>query len=77
MDRGAWRASVHRVAKGRTQLNDSHTHTHMKTIGDGISKVNLFNKLQVADFFFLFTQNLKEGSFKFCAVMRTPDSACM
>ena len=27
MDRGAWRATVHRVAKSQTQLN-THTHTH-------------------------------------------------
>ena len=47
MDRGAWQASVHRVAKSQTQLSDSltqtHTHTHTQTIGDGISKVNLLN----------------------------------
>ena len=28
MDRGAWRATVHGVAKSQTQLSDSHTHTH-------------------------------------------------
>ena len=28
MDRGAWWATVHGVAKNRTQLSDSHTHTH-------------------------------------------------
>ena len=27
MDRGAWRATVHRVAKSQTQLN-THTHTN-------------------------------------------------
>ena len=27
MDRGAWRATVHGVAKSRTRLSDSHTHT--------------------------------------------------
>ena len=27
MDRGAWRATVHRVAKSRTQLNDQHFFT--------------------------------------------------
>ena len=26
-DRGAWRATVHGVAKSRTRLSDSHTHT--------------------------------------------------
>ena len=34
MDRGAWRATVHRVAKSWTQLSDftlSHTHTHTHT----------------------------------------------
>ena len=29
MDRGAWRATVHRVAKSQTRLN-SHTHTHTR-----------------------------------------------
>ena len=28
MDRGAWQATVHRVAKSQTQLSDSYTHTH-------------------------------------------------
>ena len=28
MDRGAWRARVHRVSKSQTQLN-THTHTHI------------------------------------------------
>ena len=28
MVRGAWRATVHGVAKSWTQPNDSHTHTH-------------------------------------------------
>ena len=28
MDRGAWQATVHGVAKSRTRLSDSHTHTH-------------------------------------------------
>ena len=27
MDRGAWRATVHGVAKSQTRLNDQHTHT--------------------------------------------------
>ena len=27
MDRGAWRATVHRVTKSQTRLN-AHTHTH-------------------------------------------------
>ena len=26
MDRGAWQAIVHRVAKSQTQLRDCHTH---------------------------------------------------
>ena len=26
MDRGAWQATVHRVAKSQMQLNDYHTH---------------------------------------------------
>ena len=29
LDRGAWWATVHGVAKSRTQLSDKHTHTHM------------------------------------------------
>jgi len=28
MDRGAWRAIVHRVAKSQTQPSNYHTHTH-------------------------------------------------
>ena len=31
MDRGAWWATVHRVAKSQTQLIDSHTHTYAHT----------------------------------------------
>ena len=31
MDRGALRVIVHGVAKGQTQLNDTHTHTHTHT----------------------------------------------
>ena len=31
MDRGAWWATVHGVAKSQTQLSDSHTHTHTHT----------------------------------------------
>ena len=31
MDRGAWQATVHRVAKSQTQLSDSYTHTHTHT----------------------------------------------
>ena len=36
MDRGAWRATVHEVAKSWTQLSDEpqhsiHTHTHTHT----------------------------------------------
>jgi len=34
MVRGAWRATVHGVAKSWTQLNDSHTHTHTHTHSD-------------------------------------------
>ena len=31
MDRGTWQATVHGVAKSRTQLSDSHTHTHVSS----------------------------------------------
>ena len=30
-DRGAWRATVHRVAESRTRVSDSHTQTHTHT----------------------------------------------
>ena len=30
MDRGAWRATVHRVAKSRTQLRQLSTHTRTR-----------------------------------------------
>ena len=33
MDREAWRATVRVVAKSRTQLSDSHTHTHTQLEG--------------------------------------------
>ena len=34
MGRGVWRATIHRVAKSQTQLNDGvHTHTHTHTHG--------------------------------------------
>ena len=35
MDRGAWQAMVHRVAKSQTQLKQLsvHTHTHTHTVG--------------------------------------------
>ena len=28
MDREAWQAKVHGIAKSQTRLSDSHTHTH-------------------------------------------------
>ena len=31
--RGAWRATVHRVAESRTRVSDSHTHRHTHTHG--------------------------------------------
>ena len=31
MDRGAWLATVHRVAQSRTRLKQQHTHTHTHT----------------------------------------------
>ena len=33
MDRGAWQATVHGVAKSRTRLSDQHNHT--LGLGDG------------------------------------------
>ena len=39
MDRGAWWATVHKVAKSQTQLSDfthTHTHTHTHTIGNSV-----------------------------------------
>ena len=32
MDRGAWQAIVHGVAKSWTQLSNSHTHTHTQRV---------------------------------------------
>ena len=37
MDRGAWWATVHEVAKGQTQLSDSYTHTHTHTLKNAVS----------------------------------------
>ena len=50
MDRGAWRATVHRVAKSQTQLKQLNTHTrkHYKlrlTKGYGKKKKNLKGKI--------------------------------
>ena len=33
MDRGAWGATVHRVAQSRTQLKQLSMHTHMVALG--------------------------------------------
>ena len=33
MDRGAWWAAVHRVAKSRTRLKRLSTHTHSSELG--------------------------------------------
>ena len=32
MDRGAWRATVHGVAKSRTRLNNTHSYRHTHTL---------------------------------------------
>ena len=37
MDRGAWQAAVHGVAKSQTRPSDSHTHTHTHTHTDSLS----------------------------------------
>ena len=35
MDRGAWQATVHGVAKSQTRLSDSHSHRHIcASLGD-------------------------------------------
>ena len=33
MDRGAWRAAVHGVAKSRAQLSDEHLITYTRKLG--------------------------------------------
>ena len=35
MDRGAWRAAVHAVAKSRTQLSDGTELSHLGSPGEG------------------------------------------
>ena len=43
MDRGAWWATVHRVAKSRTQLSDlAHTHTQTLCSPSLLSKKKIF-----------------------------------
>ena len=32
MDKGAWQATVHGVAKNQTQLSDEHTHTYLYSL---------------------------------------------
>ena len=36
MDRGAWQATVHGIAKSRTWLSDLHFHTLFTTLGQGM-----------------------------------------
>ena len=47
MDRGAWRATVHGVAKSQTQLNDGvHTHMHTPTSTWDWPKVSMIRCLK-------------------------------
>ena len=52
MDRGAWRATVHGVAKSQTRLKQLSTYTHVYTI-----------KLLTFDFSFLKFKKIKKHSF--------------
>ena len=52
MDRGAWQATVHAVAKSRTRLKQLSTYTHVDTI-----------KLLTFDFSFLKFKKIKKHSF--------------
>ena len=42
MDRGAWWAVVHGVAKSQTPLSNTHTHTHTHT--NDVSKVAMVHR---------------------------------
>ena len=46
MDRGAWRAMVHRVAKSQTRLKQLSTHTYMSLKQD-ICSQSLFCKVYI------------------------------
>ena len=58
MDRGAWWATVHGVAKSQTRLRDSHTHTQELTffpphILTALARVDGILQLKLATFFSL------------------------
>ena len=59
MDRGAWRAKVHRVAKRRTRLKQLSMHAnapwHSIEVGDGIVKVRHIHPLGISRHFVLAT----------------------
>ena len=48
MDRGAWRATVHRVTKSRTRLSvHTHTHAHKHTHTDILDKIDCIGLVAV------------------------------
>ena len=57
MDRGAWRATVHRVTKSRTQLSTQHTHQKSQAAAIGESSVELFKHSLENDWFGARTTN--------------------
>ena len=57
MDRGAWRATVHRVTKSQTQLSTQHTHQKSQVAAIGESSVELFKHSLENDWFGARTTN--------------------
>ena len=63
MDRGAWRwATIHRVAKSQTQLNQLSKHTHTIYTGLRLILPNSFVMIQKLTFFL----DKDSASFSFC-----------
>ena len=75
MDRGAWQARVHGVAKSQTRLEHTHTHTHARTTDADVVQGRMNHSVCVADMMGLvpWTPALSEGSHKVHATPVLPN----
>ena len=48
MDRGAWRATVHEVAKSRAQMNDFHFSSLPKSLSLGFNSVPIYREAEIS-----------------------------